>query len=933
VGLLLRRIWLALAAVMAIVLATLSILAVLQHDAILSNLIRQRLSVVVGSTAEPFRSVVELGLPVSMMRNATELLLRARETDPLIKAVHLINPSGIVVDSTLAGDVEPMPREIVRALADSADGRWTAETDADLISGYSILDEGGSPVGAVVATYPRIELEQRSRAIRQRMGLVSAILLVLFSVVSYLALRVRLRGPISELRRIEKQLDGSDEQAPDEVSVATASFPALSEMLERASLAYRSALSELAQFCSPAPEQPGSDAAASVRFVGIAETDLARNIAGRLMPLVAAMVFGSALALAYVAYLGIGESFSPEIAKRTELIGTVANANIQRAIEAGVPLDRLVGGQDYFQDLTQNLPEISYLGILPGKPILEIGRKRSAAEGVSEFPLVLNGETIGTIVTETDPLYFAAQFRDMLLDLGVVLLVIVLFAFELVVVMMTSAVTLPIDGLQHVAGLQAASDFSKRLVASGVNVISRLADRISERAVRLNGMFAEAWRSAMAGETPEERARLLEALGRRFGLRRSGAEVLRFCSLSDVRLPLFLFAMADELPLSFFSLFARDADNPITWISPGIVIGLPLAAYLLATLFGAPLARPLERRFGYRNLFLAGAGMCMLANVGLFAASNIIHLIACLAINGLGFILASLSCQDYVLDMLPPAVRSRSIGLIRTAMFSGVFAGTALGGIIADRMGQRPVFIVCAVVMAVSASLIWRYVPHFRAGSGKPGEQEHTRLSFNLLAPMRSARFAAIAFGIIVPLEIVDHVFISYLLSLQMDALGSSAAGIGRAMMCFFLMLIIGGTIHDKVPRRYSNPALVAFASSVVSGVMLLVAAAFPSSASMFLAAAGAGLGLGLAGGPQAVLVMDLAEGRLSHLGSSAVLGTMRLLERGGAVAGLVLTGMLTGYVGYSGAVGAIGCLVLFGAIVFALLHTAGRRSMREKVS
>ncbi|MBZ9991677.1 MFS transporter [Mesorhizobium sp. BH1-1-5] len=920
-GLLLRRIWLALTAVMAIVLATLSILTVLQHDAILSNLIRQRLSVVVGSTAAPFRSVVDLGLPVSMMRNATELLLRARETDPLIKAVHLINPSGIVVDSTLAGDVEPMPREIVRALVDSANGRWTAETDTDLISGYSILDEGGSPVAGVVASYPRIELESRSWAIRQRMGLVSAVLLVLFSVVSYLALRVRMHGPIGELRRIEKQLDGSDEQAS-----AAASFPEFSEMLERASLAYRSALSELAKFGPPAPDAlPGNDAAASVRFVGIAETDLARNIARRLMPLVAAMVFGSALALAYVAYLGIDESFSPEIAKRTELIGTVANANIQRAIEAGVPLDQLVGGQDYFQDLTQNLPEISYLGILPGKPILEIGKKRSASEGVSEFPLLLDGETIGTIVTETDPLYFAAQFRDMLLDLSVVLLVIVLFAFELVVVMMASSVTLPIDGLQHVAGLQAASDFSKRLAASGMNVIGRLTNRISERAVRLNGMFAEAWRSALAGQNPEERERLLESLGRRFGLSRSGAEVLRFCSLSDVRLPLFLFAMADELPLSFFSLYARDADNPITWISPGIVIGLPLAAYLLATLFGAPLARPLERRFGYRNLFLAGAGMCMLANVGLFAAGNIVHLIACLALNGLGFVLASLSCQDYVLDMLPPAVRSRSIGLIRTAMFSGVFAGTALGGIIADRMGQRAVFIVCAVVMAVSAALIWHYVPQFRAGIRQTGEQEDTRFSFNLLAPMRSARFAATAFGIIVPLEIVNHVFVSYLLSLQMDALGSSAAGIGRAMMCFFLMLIIGGAVHDKVPQRYSNPALVAFASSVVSGAVLLVAAAFPSSASMFLAAAGTGLGLGLSGGPQAVLVMDLAEGRLSHLGSSVVLGTTRLLERGGAVAGLVLTGLLTGYIGYSGAVGAIGCLVLFGAVVFALLHTVGR--------
>lgn len=927
-GLLLRRIWLALTAVMAIVLVTLSVLTVLQHDAVLSNLIRQRLSVVVGSTAEPFRSIVDLGLPVSMMRNATELLLRAKETDPLIKAVHLINPSGIVVDSTLAGDVEPMPREIVNAMLGSPDGRWTAETDTDLISGFSILDETETPVGGVVALYPRVELETRSWAITQRIGLASVVLLAVFSGLSYLALNARMRGPVGELRRIERKLDDSDHNGMEGENDASQAifFPALSDVLDRASATYRSVLSSLGK-TSPAAALASEP---PVSFVGIAETDLARNIARRLMPLVAAMVLGSAIALAYVAYLGIGESFSPEIAKRTQLIGTVANANIQRAVEAGVPLDQLVGGKDYFDDLTQNLPEISYLGILPGTPILEVGKKRSAADGVSEFPLVFDEKTIGVIVTETDPLYFAAQFRDMLLDLTVVLLVIVLFAFELIIVMMASSVTLPIDGLQYVAALQAASDFSKSLVFSGINVIGRLGRKISDRAIRLNAIFAAAWQSAGSVQAAGETANHLESLGQQFKLRVSGPDVLRFCSLSDVRLPLFLFAMADELPLSFFSLYARDAENPISWISPGIVIGLPLAAYLLATLFGAPLARPLERRFGYRNLFLIGAALTVVANIFLFAADNIIQLILCLALNGLGFVLASLSCQDYVLDMLPSAVRSRSIGLIRTAMFSGVFAGTALGGIIADRIGQRAVFIVCAIVTVVSAALIYRYVPQFRAGSSEPSESESTRLSVNLLAPMRSARFAALALGIIIPLEVIDHVFVSYLLSLQMDLLGSSAADIGRAMMCFFLLLILGGTLHDKVPERYANPVLIAFASSVLSGVVLLVAAAYPTNASMFVAAAGTGLGLGMAGGPQAALVMDLAEGRLSHLGPSIVLGSVRLLERGGAVAGLLLTGMAIGYVGYSGAVGAIGLFALLGAVVFILFHAAGRKSALE---
>lgn len=931
-GLLLRRIWFALSAVVAIVLTILSILAVLQHDAILSNLIRQRLSVVVGSTAEPFNSVVELGLPVSMMRNATQLLLRAKETDPLIKAVYLINPSGIVVDSTLSGDVEPMAREITRAMGDSDTGRWTVETSTDLISGSSILDEAGTPVGGILATYPKFELETQSRAITQRMALVSLALLVLFSTVAYVALRFWMRGPISELRRIEQEFDSPDEHHTLQVSSAQpAIFPALSEVLQQATVAYRSALADLARFRPSVSDtsigQPAG--VARTNFVGIAETDLARNIARRLMPLVAAMVLGSALVLAYAAYASIRDSFSPEIAKRTQLIGTVANANIQRAIEAGIPLDQLVGGEDYFRDLTQNLPELSYLGVLSGKPVLEVGEKRSAAQGVSEFPLFSEGERIGTVVTETDPLYFARQFNDMLLDLSVVLLVIVLFAFELVVVMMATSVTLPIDGLQHVAGLQAAGDFSKRLMLSGRNVVGRLANKVSERAVGLNRMLAEAWRSVASGAGPTER---LEAISQQYGLKGSGPDVIRLCSLSDVRLPLFLFAMADEFPLSFFSLYARDAENPITWISPGIVIGLPLAGYLLATLFGAPLARPLQRRFGYRNLFLAGAAMTIVANLGLFAATNIIHLIICLVVNGFGFVVASLSCQDYVLDMLPPAVRSRSVGLIRTAMFSGIFAGTALGGIVADRMGQQSVFLVSAMVVLASAALVWRYVPQFRAGSSVSEESQHAVLSFNLLAPMRSVSFASVAFGIIVPLEIIDHVFVSYLLSLQMDALGSTAADIGRALMCFFLMLIIGGTVLDKVPARFAAPPIVAFFSSVVSGVVLIAAAVFPTSASMFLAAAGTGFALGLAGGPQSVLVMDIAEGRLSHLGPSVVLGTVRLLERGGAVVGLLLTGLLTGYIGYSGAIGAIGCLAIVGAVMFALLQIAGRTPMRERV-
>jgi len=65
----LSRSWLTLSVVIATVQAVLALLSILQHNAILSDLIRQRLSVVAQTTAASFQPIIRLGLPLSMMRN------------------------------------------------------------------------------------------------------------------------------------------------------------------------------------------------------------------------------------------------------------------------------------------------------------------------------------------------------------------------------------------------------------------------------------------------------------------------------------------------------------------------------------------------------------------------------------------------------------------------------------------------------------------------------------------------------------------------------------------------------------------------------------------------------------------------------------------------------------------------------------------------
>jgi hypothetical protein len=94
----------------------------------------------------------------------------------------------------------------------------------------------------------------------------------------------------------------------------------------------------------------------------------------------------------------------------------------------------------------------------------------------------------------------------------------------------------------------------------------------------------------------------------------------------------------------------------------------------------------------------------------------------------------------------------------------------------------------------------------------------------------------------------------------------------------------------------------------------------------MLLAAVGAGFGHGLVRGPQVDLAMHISENELSHIGSNTVMGSFRFMERGGSVLGLVAIAAATTYLGYDGAIGLIGVLVLLGVLSFFISSSIGKK-------
>ena len=195
------RNWLTFVAVLAIVLGTLGLLSVLQHDAILVRLLQQRLSVIAETTASSFRTVIRLGLPVSTMRNAEAVLTRNRQIDPAVSSIRIFNPSGILVHATDPKLKAPVAPKILQVQAVSGSDRWSAQTETELLAGYSIRNAAGTIVAGVLVASSLSDFTARSKAMERRIAIASGVILVIFAALALVVLRTRLGGAIRGWRR------------------------------------------------------------------------------------------------------------------------------------------------------------------------------------------------------------------------------------------------------------------------------------------------------------------------------------------------------------------------------------------------------------------------------------------------------------------------------------------------------------------------------------------------------------------------------------------------------------------------------------------------------------------------------------------------------------------------------------------------------------
>lgn len=137
---------------------------------------------------------------------------------------------------------------------------------------------------------------------------------------------------------------------------------------------------------------------------------------------------------------------------------------------------------------------------------------------------------------------------------------------------------------------------------------------------------------------------------------------------------------------------------------------LPLAnhwwVYLPVVLVSFALMMPpiivAERKSRMRALFLGAVGLLLVVQLGLMVHSpSLAWMVGWLLLFFVGFNILEASLPSLVSRVAPSSAKGLALGIYNTTQSVGLFAGGALGGLVAARWGAQGVFACAAGIMAV----------------------------------------------------------------------------------------------------------------------------------------------------------------------------------------------------------------------------------------
>ena len=662
-----------------------------------------------------------------------------------------------------------------------------------------------------------------------------------------------------------------------------------------------------------------------------AERDLFRGVVLRLAALTAVLLLLSQGVVSYLLTTIFEDSLRPEIRRKAEVAGELATEQIAYAVSLGIPLDSLVDMDEFLQGVLDRNPDFTYLAVL-GTDDAELYAQGSKSQsGGAEsllLPVVVGERTVAFLQVDVHEGAVRSELAELRLDIGTVFLATLLVGIELLVAFMVVRISGPIQLADRLILFSAKGNFLRRLGLRHKDEIGHFAGAYNNTVYRVNSAFAslseeaEDARAVQLDRNVQQRIRdVVTALGARFRFTTPGSEeTLVPRSPMDVRIPLFLFMLSQELSRPFLPLFFSDLyspDSPLVNLSRELAIGLPITTFMIMVLISIPIAGALTDRVAPRAMFVVGILPSIAGHVGAALSDSLVEALLWWTLAGVGYGTIFISAQAYVAHHTEQTSRAVGMTGFLGAVFAAFVCGPAIGGILADRLGFEATLLVAAGLGAFSAAAALITVDP-DAGHGFHAVSRVRRRWRRLIL---HREFVVLTVFSALPAKLVLGGLFFYLVPLFLADLGNSQSNVGRVMMVFGIACVAITPLAARRSDRIGRPKAFVTLGGLVIGAGCLVPTIAGSTGGVLAAVAVMGAGHALVTAPQLAIIQQVAEtGRRYGLGPGVIVGAFRTVERIGTAAGALAVGAVVTFVGYAEAMLVIGLLVIAATVAYFLL-------------
>lgn len=364
----------------------------------------------------------------------------------------------------------------------------------------------------------------------------------------------------------------------------------------------------------------------------------------------------------------------------------------------------------------------------------------------------------------------------------------------------------------------------------------------------------------------------------------------------------FMLLFGADSSLSFIPLHMKALQGTFIGIPQELLIALPISVEMFSAGLIIAVSGSWIDRKGWRQPLLLGLGLCVAGFVASWAAQGPLTFIAARSLVGLGYGLALMAMQGFIVQHTDDRHRATGFSQFWAGVYAGSVCGVAAGALVAQQVGYAPVFLFGAVILVLALVYSVTALAGIHSGAATEDITSEDVASGPMAAPPKlgysgflfQPKVLLTVLMANIPAALAVIGLLNYFTPIYLNGEGVSQGDIGRIFMLNSIAIImVAQFTGSRIDKSRDKRGWVAMAGvfgaasflcfSMIDGVMAVLAAVvlLGFSSSIALSAIGA-----------YVLGLDASE----QLGKGRATAVVASTYRVGQVLGPVVFGGLASF-------------------------------------